>query len=139
MMGAVALMKAYPQTRVAIMSGSGDHGAASTALEVGLHGFLPKTMSGRALVNALRLIGCGETYFPSNLFQRSGASAGGPSLTRRESDVLAHLRSGATNKEIAAELGLEEPTVKGLVRRLAAKFDARNRTEIALKATAASN
>jgi DNA-binding NarL/FixJ family response regulator len=55
-------------------------------------------------------------------------------LTRRERDVLAHLASGASNKEIANHLGLQIVTVKLHVRGLCRKLNAKNRTQVALRA-----
>jgi len=60
----------------------------------------------------------------SLLESRSGADS---SLTRRELEVLWHLASGETNKEIAAELVLSERTVDRHVSNLFAKLGVSNR------------
>ena len=49
-------------------------------------------------------------------------------LTRRETEVLALVVDGLTNKEIAVRLGVSEETVKVHIRHLLAKLDARSRT-----------
>jgi DNA-binding CsgD family transcriptional regulator len=49
------------------------------------------------------------------------------SLSWRETQVLALIANGATDREIAATLFLAESTVSADVRRLRAKLDARNR------------
>jgi DNA-binding CsgD family transcriptional regulator len=48
-------------------------------------------------------------------------------LTKRETDVLAYLRQGMGNGEIAAELSLSEETVKGHVRNLMRKLPVESR------------
>jgi two-component system, NarL family, nitrate/nitrite response regulator NarL len=54
------------------------------------------------------------------------------SLTARERDVAVLISYGLSNKEIARRLGIRLPTVKTYVGTLLLKFNARNRTEIAL-------
>lgn len=52
-------------------------------------------------------------------------------ITKREWDLLRLLRYGWTNKAIAAELGLTEPTVRGYINRLLRKFpQSDNRTSV---------
>jgi DNA-binding NarL/FixJ family response regulator len=59
-------------------------------------------------------------------------------LTRRESEVVARLSQGKSNKVIARELAIKESTVKVFVRRILSKLHASNRTEVALLACAHS-
>ncbi len=53
-------------------------------------------------------------------------------LTNRELDVLALLGTGATNREIADQLGLTEGTVKNYISGVLAKMGVRDRTQAAL-------
>ncbi|MFT4036387.1 MAG: response regulator transcription factor [Patulibacter sp.] len=64
-----------------------------------------------------------------------GGGAGGPLLSRRERDVLALLVTGATNREIAAELFLGPDTVKKHASSLYRKLGVRNRTEATQQAS----
>lgn len=57
-------------------------------------------------------------------------------LTPRESEVLDYLLSGASNKEIARALDIQEVTVKLHVRGICTKLGAKNRTQAALAARA---
>lgn len=57
-------------------------------------------------------------------------------LTPRELDVLDLLAAGASNREIADRLFLAESTVKGYVRELRAKLDARSRLDAVARARA---
>lgn len=56
-------------------------------------------------------------------------------LTEREATILAHIRTGATNRAIGGVLGVDENRVKIHVRAIFRKIGAKNRTEAALKAT----
>lgn len=51
-------------------------------------------------------------------------------LTVREKSVVEHLAKGLTNKEIAALMGIAEPTVKDHIKRIMQKTRSRTRTEI---------
>ncbi len=53
-------------------------------------------------------------------------------LTPRENDVIGYLRYGASNKDIADQMGLQVITVKLHVRNLCRKVGVKNRTQLAL-------
>ncbi len=57
---------------------------------------------------------------------------GANDLTVREQEVLKRVRLGESNKTIARQLGMMEPTVKVHVGQLMRKFHAANRTQLAL-------
>ncbi len=130
-------MKTAVDLPVIILSGSASRNDVSAALRLGAKGFLPKTMAGKSLLNAIRLVASGEIYVPAGLMTESSrrphAGTVG-TLTGREMDVLDQLRNGTTNKDIARVLQISETTVKMHVRALSQKLSARNRTEIVTKA-----
>src|SRR5205809_3447116 len=53
-------------------------------------------------------------------------------LTQRESEVLRHLASGATNKEIATALSISYETVKEHVQHILRKIGVNDRTQAAV-------
>jgi len=61
----------------------------------------------------------------------AAAAAPRPNLTTRQSDILALLANGASNKEIARRLALSEATVKLHVHRILRVLGGKNRTEAA--------
>jgi DNA-binding NarL/FixJ family response regulator len=133
--GLAAMRAARPQTPVAILSGTAPRSVAEQALAEGAAGFLPKSMSTRTLVAALRFMAAGEVYAPMSMMtDREGpaASLAGAQLTPRETEVLRLLCQGLANKEIARELDLQEVTVKLHVKTLYRKIGARNRTHAAM-------
>ncbi|NBZ89629.1 response regulator transcription factor [Stagnihabitans tardus] len=137
-LGGLQAVKALaPRVPVAILSGVAPHVVAEQAVAAGAAGFLPKTMSTRSLLAAVRFMAAGETYLPLTLTtQRDSAlqELGSAQLTPREMDVLKRLTQGLANKEIARELGLQEVTVKLHVKTLYRKIGAKNRTQAALLA-----
>ena len=60
-----------------------------------------------------------------------------PRLTRREQDVLEHVARGLGNKQIAAQLGISERTVKFHVSSVFTKLGASNRAEAVTRAAQA--
>ncbi len=54
-------------------------------------------------------------------------------LTKRQYEVLQQLGTGATNAQIAKELGISEATAKLHVRQLLRRLGVRNRTEAVVK------
>jgi DNA-binding NarL/FixJ family response regulator len=122
--------------RVALMSGIAPREVAEKALEMGSAGFLPKTLPAKSLVNAVRFMAMGEQYAPID-FMTAAAEVTpvnplAAKLTPREMDMLRKLCEGKANKEIARDLGIQEPTVKLHMKTLYRKIDAHNRTQAAM-------
>ena len=135
LVGAQKMMDAVKDTPVMIMSGQASAGDVRAAHKIGVKAFLPKTLAGKSLINAVRLVASGESYFPVNMLsQTSGAAGQDIALTNREAEVLAQLRQGNSNKEISRALDIAETTVKLHIRSLSDKLSARNRTDIVVKA-----
>jgi len=127
-----------PDVPIVIMSGGATHEDVRNAIDLGAQGFLPKTLTGPALVSAIRLIMAGEKFVP---FGAIDAPAGDPGdseshapLTQREREVLQYLEKGWSNKEIARALELQEVTIKLHIRGICRKLGAKNRTQAALRA-----
>jgi len=140
--GVRRVMQRYKDLPIVLMSGVINGSDIDEAYALGVRGFVPKTMAGKALVNALRLVVAGERYIPSILMEQrhhepGGEDSGGSgpvNLSPRETQVLQRLSHGASNKEIARSLEIQETTVKLHLRNLSEKLSARNRTDIVIKA-----
>lgn len=57
-------------------------------------------------------------------------------LSKRQSDVVAHVALGESNKQIARSLGLSEGTIKRHLTLAMLKCGVVNRTQLAIKANA---
>jgi len=115
------------------------------ALRAGASGFLLKTMRGRDLADAVRVVAAGEAMLAPTVTRRliaavvgrSGAGPAAPAaaagrlagLSRRETDTLRALARGRSNAEIAADLYVTEHTVKTHVSNLLAKLGLRDRVQ----------
>jgi DNA-binding NarL/FixJ family response regulator len=126
----------YPDVPVVVMSGDDSPEVVREALDRGALGFIPKTSSRSVVLAALRLVLSGGCYVPPEIMSapprkfapaREGAQSLG--LTPRQSDVLALLLTGKSNKVIGRELGLAEGTVKNHVAAVLKALGATNRVE----------
>lgn len=121
--------------RVALISGEATKKIAEDALEAGAAGFVPKSLPAKSLVNAVRFMAMGEQYAPIDFMTAVEKIASNPladKLTERELQVLRGLTEGKSNKEIARDLDIQEPTVKLHMKTLYRKVGAANRTQAAL-------
>lgn len=132
LVGLRRLLTAAKNRPVAIFSGAAARPEIDAALTLGVAGFLPKTLSGNALLAALRLMIAGERYIPAALHAAPAPAPLG--LSDAESRVLGQLFLGRSNKEIAMAIDAPESTVKLHLRGLSRKLDARNRTELIIRA-----
>lgn len=123
--------------RVAIISGEASREFAERVLEAGAAGFVPKTLPAKSLVNAIKFMAMDEQYAPIAFMTAQEDGPRNPlaeKLTRRELQVLKGLTEGKSNKEIARDLDLTEPTVKLHMKTLYRKLDVANRTQAAIVA-----
>jgi DNA-binding NarL/FixJ family response regulator len=135
--GLKAVQAARTDVPVVILSGETNPDIIRNALQAGAAGFLPKTMRGTALLNALRLILAGERYVPEILVAGQPASAADTtgsapaptSLTQREREVVSLLVQGLSNKEIGHRLGIEVVTVALHLRSIYRKLGVSSRTQ----------
>ena len=121
--------------RIALISGEATREIAEKALAAGAAGFVPKTLPAKSLVNAVRFMAMGEQYAPLDFMTAEEQGSDHPLaklLSQREMQVLRGLTEGKSNKEIARDLDLAEPTVKLHVKTLYRKIGAANRTQAAL-------
>ncbi len=133
--GLSRVMKLKEGQRVALMSGEATREIAEKALESGAAGFVPKTLPAKSMINAVRFMAMGEQYAPIDFMTAVDDTPTNPlaeKLSQRELQVLKGLTEGKSNKEIARDLDLQEPTVKLHVKTLYRKVGAANRTQAAL-------
>ena len=105
--------------------------AALQALTIGIRGVLRKTLPLEAHRQCLHNVHSGELWVEKSLADSLQAQER-VTLTPREGQLVALLARGLKNKEIAAELGLTEGTVKVYLAHLFQKSGARDRFELAV-------
>ena len=127
------LRRRRPATALVVCSAQHDHQHVARAIALGAAGYIPKSTSHDIMVNALRLVCSGGMYLPPEVLLAANPGGGAaPQLTRRETEVLALMLEGKSNKRIARELDMAEATVKAHVSRALAKLGATNRVQAAM-------
>ncbi|MFN3470155.1 MAG: LuxR C-terminal-related transcriptional regulator [Novosphingobium sp.] len=128
---------ACPHTPVVVFSGSEDPHHLRMALEMDVHGFLPKSSRPEVVEAALRLVLAGGRYLPDAVRHLALETAAHvpvappieSCLTDRQLQVLHLLANGSANKLIARELGISPFTAKAHVAQVLSALGAANRTE----------
>jgi DNA-binding NarL/FixJ family response regulator len=131
---------------VVLLSDRDDVDDVGKSLTSGVRGYIPTSVEAEVAFAALRLVNAGGTFIPARALWPSPPKAdtgsernpqGLPneiSLTPRELSVFDLLREGKPNKLIAAELKIQESTVKVQVRSILRKLGVGNRTHAAFVA-----
>ena len=116
------------------------------ALQAGASGFLLKDVPAETLFDAVRVIAAGEALLApaitrrliaefARLRPRSRASPNGlDDLTPRETEILALVAEGLSNREIALRLVLSDETVKTHVSHVLRKLSLRDRAQAVVAA-----
>ncbi|MFI6444838.1 response regulator [Kitasatospora sp. NPDC050543] len=123
---ATELRRVLPECRTMIVTGHGRPGYLKRALEVGVRGFLPKTVSAADLAGIIRTVRAGGRYVDPEL-AADAISAGETPLTPRETDVLELAADGTSIAGIAERAALSQGTVRNYLSSAAAKLGAENR------------
>ena len=136
----------HPAAPVVIVSMFRDRETVNEAIRRGAMGFIPKSSSRETIVNALRLVLSGSVYVPpeaasddqpdfapSLVHARTAVELG---LTTRQSQVLALLMKGRSNKQMCRELGLAERTVKAHMSAVLNTLKVSSRTQAVIAAGA---
>lgn len=133
--GVDRMHRAHPSVPIVILSGHVEREEVLSVVRAGAKGYIPKTISGPALVNALKLVLDGEAYLPPSILLGGPAADVRPpasplaTLSTREREILGYLIEGQTNKEIARRLDLQEITIKIHLRNVYRKIGAINRAQ----------
>lgn len=135
--GLSTLKQTHKTLRCVMLSALADREHVLEAIRLGADGFIPKHMSGAAMVSALQLVLSGERFIPSSLVDNSADRDVPPKdggdvasrLTPRERDILRLLREGLPNKVIANRLDVSEVTVKSHLGNVFRKLGVQNRLQ----------
>jgi DNA-binding NarL/FixJ family response regulator len=120
---------------VIVFSFSNDAALANSAMRAGAQGFISKASPAAEIVEGIRAAARGDRVMSLKRSQRAAMAPelGWPGrtvqLTQRESELLALLPTGMTNRELGAHLALSENTIKSQLRHLFSKLDVRNRVQ----------
>jgi DNA-binding NarL/FixJ family response regulator len=131
-----------PHVKIIILTVAEEDKSLFEAIKSGAHGYLLKTIEPRPLFETLRGVFKGEAPISrvtaskilgefARQGQRTGPEEASPvgRLSPRELEILELLTKGATNKEIAATLGISNHTVKNHLQNIMEKLHIQNRVQ----------
>jgi DNA-binding NarL/FixJ family response regulator len=113
------IMKALPQARVLVLTTYHTEEMIERALLAGVRGYLLKSDAEADLVEAVKALLRGLTFFTSiasevvvGRLRRERKEHAEPGLTVREAEIVQLLAEGNSNKQVAAVLGISSRTVE---------------------------
>lgn len=122
-----------------IFTATMDDATLVRCIELGVEGIVLKESAASVLVHAIRTVARGERWIPPVLSSRAldamaRKSTPEDALTARELEIVRLVAGGASNKRVAAELGIAESTVKLHLHSAFAKLGVANRVQLSLVA-----
>jgi DNA-binding NarL/FixJ family response regulator len=136
--GAAELLKLLPQVKILMLTGRDAREDIFAALRAGASGYVTKGTSQAEIVKAVLSVSEGNAALSPEV-ARTVVEVFRPNpqqyeLTRRELEILGQLCNGASYKEIAASLFVEQSTVHFHLKNIYRKLDVRSKGEAIAKA-----
>ena len=132
------LSRSRSRPRVILLTAGMDEAQLLTAADLNPEGMVMKTSDPSLLTECMDAVVAGGRWVDPEIAegtrQAEAKAASAPPLTRRERELVELVRQGLRNRDIAAELGVTEGTVKVYLHAIFDKFHVENRTELALRA-----
>lgn len=134
-----------PKVAIVMLSMHSDEGYVLRALKAGARGYLLKDAAESDLIEAIRAVHQGKTFFSSEIskmlvedyireIRSRGVDDSYELLTSREREILQLLVEGNSNKDIAARLNVSPYTVETHRRNIQEKLNLRSFAELILYA-----
>jgi DNA-binding NarL/FixJ family response regulator len=133
-----------PDIRLIVIGPEGDEELVLSSIVAGARAYLDLTAGPEVVRQAVDVVTSGSIWAPRRLLSRlidrllnvedASLTSAGPLLTAREKQVLELILLARSNREIAAQLGIEERTVKAYVGRLMKKTGSGNRIKLSMSA-----
>jgi len=131
------IQRRFPSLPVVILSMHDEPEYVEEAVRAGAAGYLVKNAPTTELVHAIRAAAAGDGYIQSEVTrpllarfaEEVRAPGWKPALSPREIDVVRRLAEGMADKQISADLGISESTVKGYLRQVYERLGAADRAQ----------
>jgi DNA-binding NarL/FixJ family response regulator len=124
----IAIRSEFPTARVVVLTTYRGDIQAYRAFKAGAVGYLLKNMLRKELIETIRTVHAGRRRIPPEIALELAEHIAEDSLSEREIEVLKLVADGTSNKIIASQLRLAEPTVKSHLKNILSKLSANDRT-----------
>lgn len=124
----IAIRGEFSGARIIMLSTSDADGEIQRSMRAGACAYVLKSAPKSELLSVIRSVHAGKKHIPPDVAARLAEHLGDEELTRRELQVLALIRDGYRNKQIADELAIAETTVNFHIKNVIDKLDANDRT-----------
>ncbi|RYF33666.1 MAG: response regulator transcription factor [Comamonadaceae bacterium] len=122
--GVIAVKQAYPAVPIAVYSASPASDMEESCIEAGADTYIEKSASSAELTAALRGL-----LMAADPEAEEAAMASSSKLSKRQTQLIAMLDKGMSNRDIATELEISEHTVKVHLWRLFRRLGVKSRTQ----------
>jgi two-component system, NarL family, nitrate/nitrite response regulator NarL len=123
--------------KVLVVTAGLEERQAAELIRSGVSGIFMKHNSPASLVQGIRDVMAGKLWFDQELLQAAMSGSARPlpepqsgRFTQRERQVLSYVFEGLSNKEIAAQIGVSESSVKATLQQLFSKTGVRTRSQL---------
>lgn len=123
-----AIRVEHPDARIIVLTTYTGDAQAVRALKAGAAGYLLKGSLRTELIDAIRDVHRGHRHVTRDVADEIATHVVDEILSEREIAILRLVAIGKANKQVAAELGLSEETIKGHMKNIFAKLGVADRT-----------
>ncbi len=128
------IKKLRPDIKIIAVTSMPEYSWLEKAKSIGIESFWYKEADEQTILEVMDRTMAGESVYPDSSPRVKLGLADSSELTERELEILRIVTTGATNQQVAEQLGISENTVKSHVRSMLDKTGFRSRTELAIKA-----
>ncbi|WP_318422029.1 response regulator transcription factor [Photobacterium leiognathi] len=132
------IKKQYPDAKVLMLTMHDNREYIMKVMQVGAMGYMLKEISAEKMVQAIKTVNQGATYFcettSQTIFTQAAAPIAAPEvnpLSRREEGILKHVAQGLSSKQIAKALDISYRTVETHRQNIKHKLELHSTAELA--------
>ncbi|WP_295155013.1 response regulator transcription factor [uncultured Ruminococcus sp.] len=128
------IKKLRPDIKIIAVTSMPEYSWLEKARSIGIESFWYKEADEQTILEVMDRTVAGDSIYPESSPTVKLGLADSSEFTERELEILRIVTTGATNQQVAEQLGISENTVKSHVRSMLDKTGFRSRTELAIKA-----
>jgi DNA-binding NarL/FixJ family response regulator len=124
----IAIRSEFSDAKIIVVTTHSGDAHARRALKAGAKAYILKSTARKELVKTIRDVQQGSKRIEPDVAHELAYHSAYTELTAREREVLSLISDGNSNREVGKALSIHEDTVKGHVKNILLKLDARDRT-----------